>query len=104
MLEQTDTVFGGDSSYQYKLGGVFYDEDQKLTVSLVATSKEGEAKKSLKRVHKNGDDRGNAVGSIVDKDTAHIPIFYAGTTNPNMVSISSISNFSRVLLHANITI
>ena len=101
MLEQTDTVFGGDSSYQYKLGGVFYDEDQKLTVSLVASSKDGEAKKSLKRVHKNGNDLGNA---IVDKDTAHIPIFYAGTTNPNMVSISSISNFSRVLLHANITI
>ena len=38
MLEQTDTVFGGDSTYRYKLGGVFYDEDQKLTVSLVATS------------------------------------------------------------------
>ncbi len=33
-----------------------------------------------------GESIGNAVGSIVDKDTAHIPIFYAGTTNPNMVS------------------
>ncbi len=33
-----------------------------------------------------GEELGNAVGSIVDKDTAHIPIFYAGTTNPNMVS------------------
>ena len=76
MLEQTDTVFGSDSSYLYKLGGVFYDEDQKLTVSLVASSKDGdvEAKKSLKRVHQNGDDLGNAVGSIVDKDTAHIPL------------------------------
>ena len=28
----------------------------------------------------------NGVGSIVDKDTAHIPLFYTGTTNPNMVS------------------
>ena len=33
-----------------------------------------------------GEELGNAVGSIVDKDTAHIPIFYTGTTNPNMVS------------------
>jgi hypothetical protein len=32
-----------------------------------------------------GEELGNAVGSIVDKDTAHIPIFYTGTTNPNMV-------------------
>ena len=32
-----------------------------------------------------GEEIGNAVGSIVDKDTAHIPIFYTGTTNPNMV-------------------
>eukprot|EP00804_Cyclotella_cryptica_P012657 CCRYP_016921-RB/>CCRYP_016921-RB protein AED:0.02 eAED:0.02 QI:339/1/1/1/1/1/3/1360/609 len=29
----------------------------------------------------------NGAGSIVDKDTAHIPIFYTGTTNPNMVSV-----------------
>jgi hypothetical protein len=33
-----------------------------------------------------GEEIGNAVGSIVDKDTAHIPVFYTGTTNPNMVS------------------
>jgi hypothetical protein len=33
-----------------------------------------------------GESIGNAVGSIVDKDTSHIPIFYTGTTNPNMVS------------------
>lgn len=32
-----------------------------------------------------GEELDNAVGSIVDKDTAHIPIFYTGTTNPNMV-------------------
>ena len=34
-----------------------------------------------------GEELGNAVGSIVDKDTAHIPIFYTGTTNANLVSI-----------------
>lgn len=32
-----------------------------------------------------GESVGNSLGSIVDKDTAHIPIFYTGTTNPNMV-------------------
>jgi hypothetical protein len=32
-----------------------------------------------------GEQLGNAAGSIVDKDTAHIPVFYTGTTNPNMV-------------------
>lgn len=32
-----------------------------------------------------GEELSNAMGSIVDKDTAHIPIFYTGTTNPNMV-------------------
>ena len=32
-----------------------------------------------------GEELDNAVGSIVDKDTAHIPIFYTGTTNPEMV-------------------
>jgi hypothetical protein len=32
-----------------------------------------------------GEELDNAVGSIVDKDTAHIPIFYTGTTNANMV-------------------
>jgi hypothetical protein len=35
-----------------------------------------------------GEEIGNSVGSIVDKDTAHIPIFYTGTTNPNMVSVA----------------
>ena len=33
-----------------------------------------------------GEEIGNAVGSIVDKDTAHIPLFYTGTTNSAMVS------------------
>jgi hypothetical protein len=32
-----------------------------------------------------GEQTGNGVGSLVDKDTAHIPLFYLGTTNPNMV-------------------
>ena len=32
-----------------------------------------------------GEELDNAVGSIVDKDTAHIPIFYMGNTNTNMV-------------------
>mmetsp|Transcript_8642 Transcript_8642/g.19543 ORF Transcript_8642/g.19543 Transcript_8642/m.19543 type:complete len:1080 (-) Transcript_8642:204-3443(-) len=31
---------------------------------------------------------GNAAGSIVDKDTAHIPIFYTGTMNVDMGGIS----------------
>jgi hypothetical protein len=35
-----------------------------------------------------GEELGNAVGSIVDKDTAHIPIFYTGNTNPSMGGIS----------------
>jgi len=35
-----------------------------------------------------GEQIGNGAGSIVDKDTAHIPLFYVGTTNPNMVSLS----------------
>lgn len=35
-----------------------------------------------------GEELGNAVGSIVDKDTAHIPIFYTGTTNAKMGGIS----------------
>jgi hypothetical protein len=38
-----------------------------------------------------GEELGNAVGSIVDKDTAHIPIFYTGTTNPKLVS-----NFAQI--------
>ena len=33
-----------------------------------------------------GEEVGNAIGSIVDKDTAHIPLFYTGTTNADMVS------------------
>lgn len=37
-----------------------------------------------------GEELGNAVGSIVDKDTAHIPIFYTGTTNPNMVRVDCV--------------
>lgn len=35
-----------------------------------------------------GESVGNAAGSIVDKDTSHIPIFYTGTTNPKMGGIS----------------
>ncbi len=35
-----------------------------------------------------GEEIGNAIGSIVDKDTAHIPIFYTGTTNADMVSLN----------------
>ena len=34
----------------------------------------------------NGEIIGNGPGSIVDKDTTHIPLFYTGTTNANMVS------------------
>ena len=40
-----------------------------------------------------GEELDNAVGSIVDKDTAHIPIFYTGTTNPSMVSSDERSFF-----------
>ena len=36
-----------------------------------------------------GEAIGNAIGSIVDKDTAHIPLFYTGTTNSAMVSFIS---------------
>lgn len=35
-----------------------------------------------------GETLGNGAGSIVDKDTAHIPIFYTGTTNPAMGGMS----------------
>ena len=35
-----------------------------------------------------GEYLGNAAGSIVDKDTAHIPIFYTGTTNADMGGMS----------------
>lgn len=37
----------------------------------------------------------NGVGSIVDKDTAHIPIFYTGNTNPNMGGLS-LSNLIKI--------
>lgn len=37
----------------------------------------------------------NGVGSIVDKDTAHIPIFYAGNTNPAMGGLS-LSNLIKI--------
>jgi hypothetical protein len=33
-----------------------------------------------------GEAVGNSIGSIVDKDTSHIPLFYLGSTNPNAVS------------------
>jgi len=36
----------------------------------------------------NGEVIGNGAGSIVDKDTTHIPIFYTGTTNANMGGIA----------------
>jgi len=36
----------------------------------------------------NGEIIGNGPGSIVDKDTTHIPIFYTGTTNANMGGIA----------------
>eukprot|EP00814_Leptocylindrus_danicus_P000774 CAMPEP_0116015094 /NCGR_PEP_ID=MMETSP0321-20121206/6639_1 /TAXON_ID=163516 /ORGANISM="Leptocylindrus danicus var. danicus, Strain B650" /LENGTH=984 /DNA_ID=CAMNT_0003484813 /DNA_START=71 /DNA_END=3026 /DNA_ORIENTATION=+ len=35
-----------------------------------------------------GEQIGNGAGSIVDKDTAHIPLFYVGTTNPDMGGMS----------------
>lgn len=38
-----------------------------------------------------GEQIGNGAGAIVDKDTAHIPIFYTGTTNPEMVSNVDVS-------------
>ena len=38
-----------------------------------------------------GETLDNGAGSIVDKDTAHIPIFYTGSTNPEMVSDEMIS-------------
>mmetsp|Transcript_18717 Transcript_18717/g.23562 ORF Transcript_18717/g.23562 Transcript_18717/m.23562 type:complete len:950 (+) Transcript_18717:149-2998(+) len=43
-----------------------------------------------------GEEIGNAVGSIVDKDTAHIPLFYTGTTNTDMGGIS-LSNIIKVV-------
>ena len=35
-----------------------------------------------------GEAVGNSIGSIVDKDTSHLPLFYLGTTNPDKVSLS----------------
>lgn len=43
-----------------------------------------------------GEEVGNAVGSIVDKDTAHISLFYTGTTNPDMGGMS-LSNLIKVV-------
>jgi len=43
----------------------------------------------------NGEILGNGPGSIVDKDTSHIPIFYTGTTNPEMGGIS-LSNLIKI--------
>jgi len=43
-----------------------------------------------------GEEIGNAIGSIVDKDTAHIPIFYSGTTNEDMGGIT-LSNLIKVV-------
>lgn len=40
-----------------------------------------------------GESIGNAVGSIVDKDTAHIPLFYTGTTSAYMVSFLRVRTF-----------
>ncbi len=34
-----------------------------------------------------GEETDNGAGSLVDKDTAHIPVFYLGTTNPKMVRL-----------------
>ena len=41
-----------------------------------------------------GEQVNNEAGSIVDKDTAHIPLFYMGTTNPDMVSCSFVQSRS----------
>jgi len=43
-----------------------------------------------------GEEVNNAIGSIVDKDTAHIPIFYTGTTNADLGGIS-LSNLIKVV-------
>jgi len=43
----------------------------------------------------NGEILGNGPGSLVDKDTSHIPIFYTGTTNPEMGGIS-LSNLIKI--------
>lgn len=43
-----------------------------------------------------GEQEGNSAGSIVDIDTAHIPLFNLGTTNPNMGGLS-LSDMIKVL-------
>jgi len=43
-----------------------------------------------------GEEIGNAIGSIVDKDTAHIPLFYTGTTNADMGGIG-LSNIIKIM-------
>jgi hypothetical protein len=47
-----------------------------------------------------GEQIGNGAGSIVDKDTAHIPIFYTGTTNPDMVRCVSFSDLDALVIAA----
>jgi len=47
-----------------------------------------------------GEELNNGPGSIVDKDTAHIPVFYTGTTNPNMGGMS-LSSIIKVLKNLN---
>jgi len=42
-----------------------------------------------------GEQIGNGAGSIVDKDTAHIPIFYTGTTNADMGGVT-LSNLIKI--------
>lgn len=50
-----------------------------------------------------GEELGNAVGSIVDKDTAHIPIFYTGTTNAKLVSATyGVARDNTMILEANL--
>ena len=39
-----------------------------------------------------GEKVNNGPASIVDKDTAHVPLFYYGTTNPDMVSSNIFGN------------
>mmetsp|Transcript_24235 Transcript_24235/g.37386 ORF Transcript_24235/g.37386 Transcript_24235/m.37386 type:complete len:761 (-) Transcript_24235:261-2543(-) len=46
----------------------------------------------------SGEEIGNSAGSIVDKDTAHIPVFYIGTTNPNMGGMS-LSDMIKIAKH-----
>jgi hypothetical protein len=43
-----------------------------------------------------GEQEGNGAGSLVDKDAAHIPLFYLGTTNSNMGGMA-LSDMIKVL-------